>query len=483
MLLHVLCLLIFFYLLGNSTSTLQYLVVSNTTSGIQINSMNTFIHNVTSTYSASNGFTIYVNSNISKGKMSELNATHNLQTGIEIVTEGYPIAEIIVFEIQNCTVSQNKEYGIDIKANASVVISDCLVEGNTESGIYVYQKFGGRMTIRSSKISRNVKYAIKEYFTEEFVVDSCIISDHNYRRFTRYWFRRISYVYLQRKDNSKFHIKILNNVFENNINDGIAVDLYYPSVGDYMIHIENNTFMNGYKTLVINTNTWYQNMAYVKIFRNLFVNNSNTDGALLQFEFEHVGDVKFENNKFDGNSVGTTLRFTGNVRHSLGTISIQHNIIPGDRATDSLIDITSYHPVTVNNNYLRNLNSDVCVIRAPKFDESFVINATFNYWGKTVAMDIVNIVCGFEKDMDKSVVNYIPFYIDNDFNQLVSEAQDDFDVQGTFGGDISKNFTIPIVAGPIVISRSLFVRYICYNQTAIHHNSIKLVSYFINTCL
>ncbi|CAC5421091.1 unnamed protein product [Mytilus coruscus] len=159
-----------------------------------------------------------------------------------------------------------------------------------------------------------------------------------------------------------------------------------------------------------------------------------------------------------GISQKKSLLFTGNVRHSIGTIIIQHNVIPGDWATDSLIDITSYQPVTVTKNYLRNLNSDVCVIRVPNFRESFEINATFNYWGKTVAMDIVDIVCGFEKDMDKSFVNYIPFYIDNNINQLVSATQDDFDVQRTFGGDITKNFTIPMLDEPIIISRSLFVR-------------------------
>ncbi|CAC5421096.1 unnamed protein product [Mytilus coruscus] len=266
---------------GNNNSTLQYLAVTNTMSGIQIWSMNTFIHNITSQSSATNGFTFYVNSNVTEVAISELNASNNGKTGIQIATEDIPSSEIL-FKILKCTVSENNEYGIDIKANASVIISECNVEGNAESGIYVYQESGGRTNVSTSKISRNVKYAIKGYFTEELVVDSCVISDHSFRRFGKY-----------------------------------------------------------------------------------------------------------------------------------------------------------------------------C---APKFEESFEINATFNYWGQQSAMDILDLVCGFEKDMDRSFLHYIPFYTDNNFNQVVSLAQDEFDVHGAFGGDVTKNFTIPKLRSPIIISRALFVR-------------------------
>ncbi|XP_052075239.1 uncharacterized protein LOC127712684 [Mytilus californianus] len=442
---------------GNNNSTLQYLAVTNTMSGIQIWSMNTFIHNITSQSSATNGFTFYVNSNVTEVAISELNASNNGKTGIQIATEDIPSSEIL-FQILKCTVSQNNEYGIDIKANASVIISECDIEGNAESGIHVYQESGGRINVSTSKISRNVKYAIKGYFTEELVVDSCIISDHSFRRFGKYWFQRIPYVYLRKNDNSKFHIRILNSVFENNINDGIEIYFHYYSIGGLMLHIENNTFMDGNKTLFINYNSFYENMAYVKIIRNLFLNNSNSDGALVESKFEHVGDVKFENNKFEGNIAKNTLLITGNVRHSVGIISVQHNDMSGDWATESLININSYHEITVNYNDLHNLFPNVCVVSAPKFAESFEINATFNYWGLQSAMDILDLVCGFEKDMDRSYMHYIPFYTDNNFNQVVSLTQDEFDVHGAFGGDVTKNFTIPKLSSPIIISRALFVR-------------------------
>ncbi|CAG2194631.1 unnamed protein product [Mytilus edulis] len=199
-------------------------------------------------------------------------------------------------------------------------------------------------------------------------------------------------------------------------------------------------------------------MAYVKIIRNLFLNNSNSDGALLQSKFEHVGDVKFENNKFEGNIAKTTLLMTGNVKYSVGKISIQHNDISGDWATESIIDINTYHEITVNYNNLRNLFPNVCVISAPKFEESFEINATFNYWGHESAVEILDDACGFEKDMDRSFMHYIPFYTDNNFNQVVALTQDRFDAHGALGGYVTKDFTIPSLSSPIIISRSLFVR-------------------------
>jgi hypothetical protein len=75
-------------------------------------------------------------------------------------------------------------------------------------------------------------------------------------------------------------------------------------------------------------------------------------------------------------------------------------------------------------------------------------------------MEVVDRVCGFEKDMTKSFIYYIPFYTEEDLRVFSKISQDSFNVSGALGGLIINDSTITdvMVAASLLISRSLFVR-------------------------
>jgi hypothetical protein len=72
----------------------------------------------------------------------------------------------------------------------------------------------------------------------------------------------------------------------------------------------------------------------------------------------------------------------------------------------------------------------------------------------------VDHVCGFEKDVTKSVIYYVPFYTEEDLREFSKISQDSFNVSGALGGLIINDFTITdvMVEASLLISRSLFVR-------------------------
>jgi hypothetical protein len=46
-------------------------------------------------------------------------------------------------------------------------ITECLIQENEHTGVYVYQENGGKIKLKSSTILQNFKYAIYEYYTEK----------------------------------------------------------------------------------------------------------------------------------------------------------------------------------------------------------------------------------------------------------------------------------------------------------------------------
>jgi hypothetical protein len=251
---------------------------------------------------------------------------------------------------------------------------------------------------------------------------------------------------------------IVNNTFNNM--DRIQVISYWYGSGNYYFHLENNTFTGGNKILRIIDKRSY-NMAYITVKNNIFINNTNTNGQLFECEISSVGFVSFENNIFEGNMAKQIIRIYGRYgRRSFGDILIHGNQFLLDWATDSIVDVQNYHTITITNNIFKNADVGACCLKAPRFDNVFSINATHNYWGTNSAMEVVDRVCGFEKDMTKSFIYYIPFYTEEDLREFRKISQDSFNVSGALGGLIINDFTITdvMVAASLLISRSLFVR-------------------------
>ena len=441
---------------------LQYLDVKNTKEGITVTSSNAMLNNVSSSFSLANGIVIKLDNNrmtTAETVFYELEASNNEKTGIFIDSVGLP-SNITFFKVNKCVVYRNKEHGLDVRANASVSLTECLIQENKHTGVYVYQRNGGKIKLKSSTILQNFMYAIYEYYTEEIVLESCLFANRFYRKYYYYY---QSYIYLRKGYRSKFEITIVNNTF-NNITNGIEVISYWYGSGNFYIHLENNTFTGGNKILRIVDNRYYNyiyNMTYITVKNNIFINNTNMYGQLFEYEISSVGFVSFENNIFEGNMAKQIIRIHGRYgRRSFGNILIHSNQFLLDWATDSIVDVQNYHTITITNNIFKNADVGACCLKAPRFDNVFSINATHNYWGTNSAMEVVDRVCGFEKDMTKSFIYYIPFYTEEDLRGFSKISQDSFNVSGALGGLIINDSTITdvMVAASLLISRSLFVR-------------------------
>ena len=451
------------FIVENNVSKLQYLDINNTKEGITVTSSNAMLNNVSSSFSLANGIVIKLDNNrmsTAETVFYELEASNNQKNGIFLDSVGLPSNETF-FRVHKCVVYRNKERGLDVRANASVSFTECLIQENKHTGVYVYQRNGGKIKLKSSTILQNFN-AIHEYYTEEIVLESCSFANHHHRFYGKYY---QSYIYLQRGSRSKFEITIVNNTF-NNIADGIEVFINSYSSENLYIHLENNTFTGGNKILRIANSRYhyhyYNNiMAYLTVKNNIFINNTNTNGQLFECEISNVGFVSFENNIFEGNMAKQIIRIHGRYgRRSFGDILIRGNQFLLDWATDSIVDVQNYHTITITNNIFKNADVGACSLKAPSFDNVFSINATHNYWGTNSAMEVVDRVCGFEKDMTKSFIYYIPFYTEEDLREFSKISQDSFNVSGALGGLIINDSTKTdvMVAASLLISRSLFVR-------------------------
>ena len=451
------------FIVENNVSMLQYLDINNTKEGITVTSSNAMLNNVSSSFSLANGIVIKLDNNrmsTAETVFYELEASNNEKNGIFLDSVGLPSNETF-FRVHKCVVYRNKERGLDVRANASVSLTECLIQENKHTGVYVYQVNGGKIKLKSSTILQNFN-AIHEYYTEEIVLESCSFANHHHRFYGKYY---QSYIYLQRGSRSKFEITIVNNTF-NNIADGIEVFINRYSSGNFYIHLENNTFTGGNKILRIFYHYRYyyyykENMAYLTVKNNIFINNTNTNGQLFECEISNVGFVSFENNIFEGNMAKQIIRIHGRYGiRSFGDILIHGNQFLLDWATDSIVDVQNYYTITITNNIFKNADVSACSLKAPSFDNVFSINATHNYWGTNSAMEVVDRVCGFEKDMTKSFIYYIPFYTEEDLREFSKISQDSFNVSGALGGLIINDSTITdmMVAASLLISRSLFVR-------------------------
>jgi hypothetical protein len=453
------------FIVENNVSMLQYLDVNNTKEGITVTSSNAMLNNVSSSFSLANGIVIKLDNNrmsTAETVFYELEASNNEKAGIFLDSVGLPSNKIF-FRVNKCVVYRNKERGLDVRANASVRFTECLIQENKHTGVYVYQVNGGKIKLISSTILQNFKYAICGYYTDEIVLESCSFANHHHRFYAKYSYQIKPYIVLLSGYRSKFEITIANNTFNNNIADGIEVILNWNSSENFSIHLENNTFTGGNKTLrIVDNHDYYYdtvNMAYITVKNNIFINNTNTDGQLFECEISKVGSVSFENNIFEGNMAKQIILISGRTGRSFGGILIHSNQFLFDWATDSIVDVQNYHTITLTNNIFKNADVGACCLKAPSFHNVFSINATHNYWGTNSATEVVDRVCGFEKDMTKSFIYYIPFYIEEDleFNQI---SQDGFNVSGALGGLIINDSTITdvMVAASLLISRSLFVR-------------------------
>ena len=123
--------------------------------------------------------------------------------------------------------------------------------------------------------------------------------------------------------------------------------------------------------------------------------------------------------------------------------------------------MSNYHPLTLRSNVYESSTAP-CYLQAPSFrsGDTYEIYARRNYWGSEDFADVMDRVCGFEKIMEHSLIHYIPYYTDRALITLSPYLQDDIDIKGFIGGEMTRDvvFSLADFQSPITIQRSIFIR-------------------------
>ncbi|KAL3847724.1 hypothetical protein ACJMK2_018620 [Sinanodonta woodiana] len=445
---------------GNVMSTLRSIHVNNTLNGVSINGNFSEISDVVSTFSQEHGFIFTItkdNSSYYEIKVENLIAANNTKSGVLIRSEQVPMNYPRI-EIQTCLVQGNTESGFSIEANATVVISKCHILDNHLSGIYI--NTGGKTHLFSSVLSLNRQYALYAYSPYEVLLESCDVSDHNYGSYTHWggWQTR-HYIEIYFDQSTFLNVTMKNNRLFNNTADGIRLDISYSISSDYFISLEDNTFQNGNRTLLISDYShWYSNnIGHIMIRNNTFENIIDSLFQLAYFAIYRVSTFGIMNNTFRNSVTANLIFVTGNVdvRYN-GNITIYENNFLDNTIISTIVLNTYYETVTISENIFENMGSE-CEVVAPDFKSTYSIDAKFNFWGESNGESIVEKVCGFEKNMAKSFIYYVPYYIDDSMQQLAHE-QDTFNMDGALGGEVTGVVNLLKQMSPYIISRSIMLR-------------------------
>ncbi|KAL3847789.1 hypothetical protein ACJMK2_018683 [Sinanodonta woodiana] len=445
---------------GNVMSTLRSIHVNNTLNGVSINGNFSEISDVVSTFSQEHGFIFTItkdNSSYYEIKVENLIAANNTKSGVLIRSEQVPMNYPRI-EIQTCLVQGNTESGFSIEANATVVISKCHILDNHLSGIYI--NTGGKTHLFSSVLSLNRQYALYAYSPYEVLLESCDVSDHNYGSYTHWggWQTR-HYIEIYFDQSTFLNVTMKNNRLFNNTADGIRLDISYSISSDYFISLEDNTFQNGNRTLLISDYShWYSNnIGHIMIRNNTFENIIDSLFQLAYFAIYRVSTFGIMNNTFKNSVTANLIFVTGNVdvRYN-GNITIYENNFLDNTIISTIVLNTYYETVTISENIFENMGSE-CEVVAPDFKSTYSIDAKFNFWGELNGESIVEKVCGFEKNMAKSFIYYVPYYIDDSMQQLAHE-QDTFNMDGALGGEVTGVVNLLKQMSPYIISRSIMLR-------------------------
>lgn len=424
------------------------------------------MNNVNSTSSSGDGITILISGTEPENIYTELAASNNGRNGLMIISD-QSVNRNVSFQIDGCY-SDNNLNGIYVTAAVIVKFSQCQITGNKKHGVYVDQEYKGEIEFYLTLFSHNVHYAMKVIGNSRLVADSCIIEHHSYRLYSRYAWDRKSFIYMEKTIDADWEIQFTNNLFTNNTNYGMKIELQWNSKGDLKLNVENNTFKTSFSVLDVLSRhyTYYENMAYISFNNNTVVNNTMTERTMVVFDTDYVGDFKMINNRFTGNKASRMIIFSDNyaIRKLMNDIVFENNVFVDNYASSTLIDVENAFLLRIQNNIFTNNHPTACILTGPIFKNDrleYAIMATYNYWGTGNCNEIIERVCGFEKDMTKSFIKYIPYYMDRHLSQLENSSHEDFAVDGAFGGEINSNITFDVQSkgNLTVISRSIFIRY------------------------
>ena len=433
--------------------------VNNTLHGITFSGGISEFTSVVSNFSLDHGltFTIIENkvaNNISLMNYMELRnivTANNSKSGI-FISLNENLKRKFDLIISSCLLYGNNEHGLHIVGNATITVKKCDVIDNNLSGIFISQSTGGLTELLQSTLSQNREHALSADIGEGILIESCDISNHHY--YSRWTIQSIRI----RKNfvGVKSTVRIRKNTFINNIGDGIDISSNYIQHA-FDCKIEENLFQNGNRSLQIATQDF---QGHVIISRNVFRNVLQAGSEVIKLYLREYSTLEFTQNNITGcmSSSIMSLNMQSNVN-----ITMQGNIMKNNFVLTTIvlttIDILGYYTsVFVTRNVFSNPGCE-CEINVPVFKQSLVsIHALYNFWGHDDVYNVSKKVCGFEKDMKKAFIYYIPYFLDEKLHNLIKLDQESFDIDNNFGGEVTGQLSLTQHHSPYTVSRSIIIR-------------------------
>ena len=427
------------------------LIVNNTTDGITIDGNVTRFVNVTSSHSSSHGLVFSAGMNDRPVyTFVGVRCLQNRKTGIVLSSSSY--ARAVHMDLDICDVSDNSMYGIHVSGSHNVILSRCSVERNHNGGIYIQSQHGIGLRVSSSNFMQNTYFAVSVngYSSGDnsaiLTISNSTFIRHKHQHYRNTVIRiNIDYRWTSR-------IKILNNKLTQNEMHGIELTAPMDNDRSYIV-LANNIFDQfRYTALAITTNT---KSGTINITNNIVANNTISTRETL-FSLNGGGNVDVSGNIFKNNTAQTLLKLRRDSNEA-NSYYVTKNIFSNNIVSDVLV--TSFYGMVIQNNSFNNPKA-TCELNTPAFNPLLSVNAQYNYWGHGMLEQIVDRICGFDNNFDKSIVEYLPFYESAlPWRVSLSGFRDPL-YPGAVGGDIHSKTTLEAQQSPFVIRRSIFIGYV-----------------------
>ncbi|XP_046548306.1 uncharacterized protein LOC124258284 [Haliotis rubra] len=439
--------------IGNDVQ-LRHFHINDTDSGLEINGNVTLMENVVSSYSGGHGVTFKLGM---KGippviHIDGLESVNNHLSGVRVDLDTDDFISKSQIRISNCDVHSNTAYGVYIQQYVNISLTSCRFSGNSYQTIF--SESDAVINIEDSIFSNGTNGAFYMYYRRSAesrlqisVKDSQFYDcdlQNNYR-----WSSNRHLFLFPSSSFQDLDIALINNTFHRINANILYCHTSYESTTS--MNIMDNTFQNITGGIV-----WLQQPNY-KTFQFQFVNNvvenasmSSSEPLMKIFDQKTIGGpLDIVNNTFSAN-IASHIILLGDIKKSETNMSITGNIFKDNICSETVN--TSSNQLTLRNNIFSNPSATRELI-APSFARWYDIDARWNFWGKQDMDYVTRRICGFDIDMAKLFVHYLPYYLSEDLTDTSRSSQTTFT-----GGEITGEVHLLTSESPYAIKRSIFVR-------------------------
>lgn len=437
------------------------MTVNDTLNGVLLRGNIQEVRSLHSFYSKNSGLTIDFN-DLTPVKYIDAYDVISRSNGIHgLMVEANNLRQETELFLTNSSFYSNNGNGIEVNGNVNLSIHQCVLFQNTRA-IDIGETITGSVKVYNSNFFQNSQqvlfvrssgiYSMEHY---DVVIKGCNVRDHNTRYYSswRWQIKPLFDIHPYRLP--KFSAKITDNRIFDNVADGFY--FYYTGNQAHNTDISNNIFTNNsYFVRLQTTATYNLRISNVTINKNTVMNCRDKAHALMWFR---IGQAKLEikNGTFFNNTHSSIIE-TGEFGSS--EIIVSGNDIRNNTVQNT-VESTMVHNVTVHHNILH--NNATCELHVTEYADWLVVNALYNYYGYKDLKDVIDRVCGFDKDMGKIRINYIPFLEELEFfpsfNAYISPGSHSTFFNGdVIGGDIETSVTLSTRMKPYDIDRSIYIR-------------------------